>query len=358
VQIGAITSALKRLAEFKSDESKVREGPTADLRTTSDALARRVTWELQCVEAVALGVALDYLLDNAWKESLRRNELQEQFCDPATHRRLESLGSLSGWRCLEVGAGAGSIAKWLCNQVGARGRVLAVDLDTRHLSRLSEPNLQIQQANIVSDDLPEAVFDLVHTRLLLLHLPEREAVVSKLIRSVRPGGWLLMEERELALIPCLTTPECAPAWRAFETAMRAGGVNPGWAHTMPDLLHREGLVKIGAEGEVPLFTGGTSMASFWCCIHEGLVGGEGFAVDASLIKADANKHRSIPGAEWNKDIDPERARRAVKEYLTALDDPVYGAASEVMPKFVSPSDPAARCATPRSSPTPTTISST
>ena len=78
------------------------------------------------------------------------------------------------------------------------------------------------------------------------------------------------------------------------------------------------------------------------CIAAGLVGGEGFAVDASLIQADANKHRSIPGAEWNKDIDPEQARRAVKEYLATLDDPAYGAASEVPPKFVSPSDPAAQ----------------
>jgi len=78
------------------------------------------------------------------------------------------------------------------------------------------------------------------------------------------------------------------------------------------------------------------------CIAAGLVGGEGFAVDASLIQADANKHRSIPGAEWNKDIDPEQARRAVKEYLATLDDPAYGAASDVTPKFVSPSDPAAQ----------------
>ena len=78
------------------------------------------------------------------------------------------------------------------------------------------------------------------------------------------------------------------------------------------------------------------------CIAAGLVGGQGFAVDASLIQADANKHRSIPGAEWNKDIDPEQARRAVKEYLATLDDPAYGAASEVTPKFVSPSDPAAQ----------------
>jgi transposase len=78
------------------------------------------------------------------------------------------------------------------------------------------------------------------------------------------------------------------------------------------------------------------------CIAAGFVGGEGFAVDASLIQADANKHRSIPGAEWNKDIDPEQARRAVKEYLATLDDPAYGAASDVRPKFVSPSDPAAQ----------------
>ena len=78
------------------------------------------------------------------------------------------------------------------------------------------------------------------------------------------------------------------------------------------------------------------------CIAAGLVGGEGFAVDASLIQADANKHRSIPGAEWNKDIDPEQAHRAVKEYLATLDDPAYGAASSVTPKFVSRSDPAAQ----------------
>ena len=78
------------------------------------------------------------------------------------------------------------------------------------------------------------------------------------------------------------------------------------------------------------------------CIAAGLVGGEGFAVDASLIQADANKHRSIPGGAWSKDIDPEQARRAVREYLATLDDPDYGAASSVTPKFISPSDPAAQ----------------
>jgi transposase len=78
------------------------------------------------------------------------------------------------------------------------------------------------------------------------------------------------------------------------------------------------------------------------CIAAGLVGGEGFAVDASLIVADANKQRSVPGSEWNKARDPHGASRAMREYLATLDDAAFGAASEVMPKFVSPSDPAAQ----------------
>src|SRR6478735_66843 len=78
------------------------------------------------------------------------------------------------------------------------------------------------------------------------------------------------------------------------------------------------------------------------CIAAGLVGGEGFAVDASLIVADANKQRSIPGSEWNKARDPQGASRAVKEYLATLDHAAFGAASDVTPKFVSPSDPAAQ----------------
>ena len=78
------------------------------------------------------------------------------------------------------------------------------------------------------------------------------------------------------------------------------------------------------------------------CIAAGLVGGEGFAVDASLIAADANKQRSIPGKDWDKTRAPEKASRAVKEYLATLDAVAFGAASVVTPKFVSPSDPAAQ----------------
>jgi transposase len=78
------------------------------------------------------------------------------------------------------------------------------------------------------------------------------------------------------------------------------------------------------------------------CIKAGLVGGEGFAVDASLIAADANKCGSTPGGEWSRDIDRATARRAVQDYLANLDDPAWGAATDVVPKFVAPADPAAQ----------------
>lgn len=78
------------------------------------------------------------------------------------------------------------------------------------------------------------------------------------------------------------------------------------------------------------------------CLDEGLVGGEGFAVDASLIHADANKQRSLAGSDWSAQDHTDAAPRAVREYLATLDEAAWGAATEVEPKFVSPSDPAAQ----------------
>jgi len=75
------------------------------------------------------------------------------------------------------------------------------------------------------------------------------------------------------------------------------------------------------------------------CLDEGLVGGESFAVDASLIKADANRQKGIEG---DTGLPPRATGRAVDEYLAVLDDAAFGAASEVTPKFISPADPAAR----------------
>ncbi len=77
----------------------------------------------------------------------------------------------------------------------------------------------------------------------------------------------------------------------------------------------------------------------WRCIREGLVGGEGFAVDASMITADAHRQRGVAGVA---ELDPAKASRAVQEYMAVLDEAAFGATSETPPKYVSPVDPAAR----------------
>ncbi|MGA9410316.1 MAG: IS1182 family transposase [Roseobacter sp.] len=79
------------------------------------------------------------------------------------------------------------------------------------------------------------------------------------------------------------------------------------------------------------------------CIAEGLASGQRLAADASIIQADANRQNSTPKSDWQADrINPEDASRAVREYLSTLDDAAFGAASQVEPKFTSHSDPASQ----------------
>lgn len=250
-----------------------------------------------------------YVLDNAWQQARERLTLQEQFADAATRRRIAALGSARGWHCLEAGAGASSVARWLSARVGTNGRVLAVDLDTRFMSGLQEANIDVRQMDIVAEELPPAAFDFIHTRLLLIHLPARETVIRKLVRSLKPGGWLLLEEREAAAMPIRITALDA-AWRAMEGGLRAGGVGTGWAHTMPGLLQQEGLIDIGAEGEIPVFQGGSVTADFWCVTWEqmrermvatGLVDSDG--IDAAMHALRQRQEWFVAPAEfaaWGK----------------------------------------------------------
>ena len=83
-----------------------------------------------------------YAFDQPWEEERQRLVLLEEAHDPVTIRQLEAVEVGKGWRCAEVGAGAGSIARWLAERVGATGRVIALDLDTRFLDAASYTNLR------------------------------------------------------------------------------------------------------------------------------------------------------------------------------------------------------------------------
>ncbi len=208
-----------------------------------------------------------YVFDNEWQLERERLGGLEAMYDPATIRYLEALGVAEGWRCLEVGGGGGSIAAWLCDRVGDRGSVLATDVNTRFLDALSRRNLEVRKHDVVTDELPSETFDLVHSRLLLEHLPDREQVLKRLVTSLRPGGWLLIEDfdasRALAKpAPIFRYPADAAkrgtkVIRSVLALMQAAGFDPTYGERLPGELIEQGLVDIGAEARSGLAWGGS-----------------------------------------------------------------------------------------------------
>jgi SAM-dependent methyltransferase len=218
--------------------------------------------------------AAGYGLDNAWRNALARLRSLEDWLDPGTVRHLRALGVGAGWRCLEVGAGAGSIARWLSGAVGSGGEVLAIDIDTRFLAGLPEGNLRVQRHDVTADDLPAGSFDLVHCRLVLAHLPGRQAVLRKLATALRPGGHLVAEEMDFVSV---SADERQPGGRAFNESaassndvLRGRGFDPEYGRRLLAGLRAAGLADIGTEGRVRLWAGGSAGASAWRLTFEQL----------------------------------------------------------------------------------------
>jgi 2-polyprenyl-3-methyl-5-hydroxy-6-metoxy-1,4-benzoquinol methylase len=186
-----------------------------------------------------------YAFENAWHQARRRLSLLETNLDPATFRRIQALGLTEGWQCLDIGAGAGTVASWLCAHVGSTGRVIATDIDTRFLDALTGPNLEVRRHNIAVDNLPEASFDLVHTRLVLMHLPARAQILTRLVAALKPGGWLFLEEHDIFPVTAAASGPYAEVWAAFIRAVASAGCAVDWARQLPQTLARCGLQAVG-----------------------------------------------------------------------------------------------------------------
>ena len=155
-------------------------------------------------------------------------------------------GVAEGWRCLDAGAGAGSISRWLAERVGATGSVLAVDLDTSLLEERG--NLAVRRHDLRVDALPEAAFDLVHTRLVLTHLPEREDVLDALRRATRPGGWVVVGDIDFSEVQLNREDEIFErVIQAYGAISRKSGGDPQLGPSLPEMLERHGLADV--EGE-------------------------------------------------------------------------------------------------------------
>jgi ubiquinone/menaquinone biosynthesis C-methylase UbiE len=142
-----------------------------------------------------------YLLDNARAEAGTRFTALSAIFDPPTFRRIEALGIAPGWRCWEVGAGGPSVPRGLAERVGPAGRVLATDIDVSWTREAAGPALEVRGHDVARDDPPAETFDLVHARLVLMHLPDRERALRSMIAALRPGGRLLLEDADPSLQP-------------------------------------------------------------------------------------------------------------------------------------------------------------
>ncbi|MEU2284960.1 class I SAM-dependent methyltransferase [Streptomyces sp. NPDC013178] len=183
--------------------------------------------------------------------------------DPVTTHRLRALGAGPGWRCLDVGAGTGTVARWLLEEAGVE-EVVALDRDTGALAALAGPRLRVVAADLTEESLRPGSFDLVHARFVLMHLPRRRRLISRLAGWLNPGGWLLLGDA-VELPDALDTSSAYrrtmdAMWQALRTTI---GTDISSVPAYPHFLREEGLRNIAAELFCPPLVADSPLARFW-----------------------------------------------------------------------------------------------
>ena len=199
----------------------------------------------------------------------RRLEMLGALRDRRSIGVLQEIGVRPGWRCIDVGAGGGSLARWLAAQVGPEGSVLSTGVDVRFQPG-SAGNLEVRRHDVVQEELPENAFDLVHARAVLQTLEQREAVLDKLVRSAKPGGWIVVSDPDWGPFESQPLPD---AFRRLYEAMQAvasrrHGYDPYWGRRLLPAFQRRGLLDIDCNGWSPLMRGGTESAEYLVLSYE------------------------------------------------------------------------------------------
>ena len=199
------------------------------------------------------------------QRELERLRMIERVFDPASRRRLLHAGLQSGWRCLEVGPGAGSIMNWMGEVVGSTGQVVAVDLDPKFLREVDQPNVSIVRADIRPAQLSQQSFDVVHARYVLIHLADYDVALTKMLDCLKPGGWLVLEEPDFSASRGIVGEEedlasvhmVNQAIAKMYATLRMGYT---LGLKLPALLQRHGLQDLVVENDAPLCAGRSGMA--------------------------------------------------------------------------------------------------
>src|SRR3954449_1511555 len=194
---------------------------------------------------------IGYALDPAWHAERERLDSLTSLYDPRTLALCERLGLAPGWDCLDAGAGTGSLALALAQRVGPAGSVTALDADTRFLAPLASEPLIVVESDLTAGELPAGRFDLVHARLVLEHLPARERVLASLIRALRPGGWLLLEDFDWSTAMVVDPPSALHerVAGACLTLFAAHAYDAYYGRRLPRRLAAAGLVEVGTDAQ-------------------------------------------------------------------------------------------------------------
>jgi trans-aconitate methyltransferase len=198
-----------------------------------------------------------YWFDNSLADEGNRLRLLEAIADPRSIRLLNDLPVEPGWRCAELGAGGGSMARWLADRVGAEGSVIALDRNVALLEHLGyRSNVEIVETSIQDMDLPPASLDLVHTRNVLMHIDDADAVITSLVGLLRPGGVLVVEEADYFPLAGMTS----PALHELASALVAKWT---WARTIPGTVAGLPVFDLGVTVDTSMLQGGSPEAAFW-----------------------------------------------------------------------------------------------
>ncbi|GAA2360577.1 methyltransferase domain-containing protein [Saccharopolyspora halophila] len=189
--------------------------------------------------------AQSYVFTNESPHSREQHRCVSAAYDAITTARLAETGVTDGWCCLDVGTGHGTVARWLAERVAPTGSVLATDISPGAIE--PHPNLTVAVHDITADGLPAERFDLIAVRLLLQHFPQRAAVLDELVRALRPGGVLQVDELDAGYEPVLLASDerlYERFLRAKKTHMRSRGGNPEWGREAAGALRAAGLVDV------------------------------------------------------------------------------------------------------------------
>lgn len=206
--------------------------------------------------------ARPYLYDQGWSDERRRLAALAGIYDPGTFRLLEQVGVAPGWACLEVGAGEGSVARRLADLTGPTGRVLAVDLDPRHMA--GETAYEVRAHDILDGPPESGAFELAHARAVIEWIPDRAAAIANMVAALKPGGVLLLEDVDIAGAK-LGFPENGlrdAAVTAVGRLAAAGGADLYFGRELRKQLADAGLVGIESDVRTVLQRGGEPTTDF------------------------------------------------------------------------------------------------